>query len=361
MPSPIAVQAEELKKQGYPVKNGGIRKMESDSSDSPFSEASNIWLHRWAKHACQNYPIVSRSVGVRFLKDACRGIPAFVVGIGPSLDDNIEDLKSTQGRAVIIATDASLRPLLAKGIKPHIVINFDCQKKQASMWEQIPDHNIPLIANSCTHPDTIKAWKGPLMFYNQWHDKDMFISKLLPSIYPHIGQIASCGTVGNMGILLAHIMGCKPIYTVGMDLCYQENGKGWQYRCLDYKCHAGKLENDEIDWWSATNKILYDNDLRVKRSFEEEIGGQTYRTDPELKNYREGLLGIFDALQLKIQDCSVNGVLKHYFNNPTVTEAIFESCKEELSEGRSALFHMEHLIPDGRKRWEEDSKNGCSH
>ncbi len=54
--------------------------------------ASDVWIHRWAKHAAQNYPIVSRSAGVRFLKDSCHGIPAFVVGIGPSLDDNIEEL-----------------------------------------------------------------------------------------------------------------------------------------------------------------------------------------------------------------------------------------------------------------------------
>jgi hypothetical protein len=289
------------------------------------------------------------------------------VGIGPSLDDNIEELKLALGRAVIIATDASLRPLLAKGIKPHIVINFDCQKNQASMWEGIPDHNIPLMANSCTHPYTIKAWKGPILFYNQWHTKDVFVHKLLPYIFPHIGQIASCGTVGNMGILLAHIMGCRPIHTVGMDLCYKrligkprKDDISWQYRCQDYEWIYCDRPGINDKWEPVVNNILYENSLRVKRSHEEDIGGEKVRTDPELKNYREGLLGICDSLQLKIQDCSINGVLRHYFHNLTVSEAIFENCKEELSAGRSTLFHVEHLIPDGRKKWEEDSKNGNS-
>jgi len=359
MPSPLELQAEEFRKAGIPIKKG-IRKLsDNDKNETPWVVAESVWLQRWAKHACQNYPIVSRSLGVRYLADSCRGIPVFVVGIGPSLDDNIQDLKLAQNRAIIIATDASLRPLLAKGIKPHITINFDCQKDQKTMWEDTPTEGLLLIASSCTHPDTIDAWKGPILFYNQWHDKDVFIHKLLPYIYPHIGQIPSSGTVGNMGIILARIMGCSPIYTVGMDLCYQKNENGWIYRCKDYK-HV--LDEIGVRNWTVTkNNVLYDNDIRVKRSFEEEIGGQTYRTDPELKLYREGLLGIFDAMQLKIQDCSINGVLKHYFNNTTVNEAIMESCREDLQGGRTILFHVEHCIPNGKLIWKEDSKNGSNY
>jgi len=357
MPTPLELQVKELEKAGVQIKKG-IRTIKSDKSASMSEKAQDTWLLRWAKHSAQNYPVISRSDGVRFLEGAGANIPAFVVGIGPSLDDNILTLREAFGRAIIIATDASLRPLLAKGIKPDIVISFDCQKDQQTLWSHLPPEarEIPMIANSCTHPDTIKTWPGPLMFFNQWHTKDVFSERLLHYIYPHLGDIPSIGTVGNMGIMLAYKMGCNPIMTAGMDLCYQKRGDGWKYRCQDYI--YGKDDRDVWGWWKKENKTLYDNDDRVKRSFDKKIGQTVYRLDPELDNYQEGLAGLTDGLRIKIIDCSAHGLLKEYFRSMTVAQAINEFCTNVLSYGRTTLFHLSKIVKDGRKQWEEDSKNG---
>ena len=109
------------------------------------------------------------------------------------------------------------------------------------------------------------------------------------------------------------------------------------------------------------NKILYDNDQRVARSHDETLGQEVFRTDPELKLYREGLLGIMDGLGSKVIDCSINGVLKSYFRNMTVSHAIDEFCGEILEKGRSVVFHLNKVLKDGRTQWEEDSKNGSSY
>jgi hypothetical protein len=365
MPTPMDVQADEFRSAGIPIKMGiKTAKNEKGKGDLPkdFSDiASNTWLLRWARHSAQNYPIVLRSDGVRFLTGACTKIPAFVVGIGPSLDANIEELKRAYRRAIIIATDASLYPLLAKGIKPDIVINFDCQRDQKTLWENLPKNagDITLIANSCCHPNIFKSYPGPLMFYNQWHKKDVFVDRLLPYIFPHLGDLPSVGTVGNMGIMLASKMGCDPIMTVGMDLCYQKKGDGWQYRCEDYR--YGKDYMEVYGWMKRENKTLYDNDERVKRSYEKKIGENVYRIDPELDAYQECLVGLTDGLRMKIIDCSIEGILREYFRNISITQAINEFCTEELSEGRTSLFRLKDLVKDGRKQWGEDSKNGHSY
>ena len=358
MPTPLELQAEELKKAGIPIKKG-VRVIKSDKKAAPWAVASDTWLLRWARHAAQNYPIVMRSDGVRFLEGAASGIPAFVVGIGPSLDENIEELKAAHRRAIIIATDAALRPLLSKGIIPDIAINFDCQKNQKTLWEGLPAAGVPMIASSCTHPDTIATYPGPLLFYNQWHKKDVFIERLLPYTFPHIGDIPSLGTVGNMGIMLAAKMGCSPIFTAGMDLCYQQNGAGWKYRCTDY--HYGPDDMGVLTWAKQVNKTLYDNDDRVRRSFEKKIGTATYRVDPELDAYQECLAGLTDGLHMKIVDCSPGGLLKEYFRNISITQAINESCINEQSQGRTTLYHLASITKNGRKQWEEDRKNGYSY
>jgi len=347
-------QVNELKDAGYPVRKG-IRQF---SEESGRDVADNIWLHRWAKHAAQNYPIVTRSAGVRFLENAAKGVPAFVIGIGPSLDNNIAKLKGLDGRALIFATDAAYRPLLANGIIPDLVMTYDCQSAQKNLFDHSYCEDPPaLLCNSCSHPDTISAWEGPILFYNQWHTKDVFIEFLLPYIFPLIGQIPSSGTVGNMLVNVAYILGCNPIFTVGMDLCYAKHGEGWRYRCQDYK--YGKIDDSgQGGWIKNDNLILYDNDDRVRSSFDEEINGEKFRVDAELKTYREALIGLCRGLGIKIIDCSVDGILRMYFRTISVEQAALEFCTYKMMEGRTVVPHLSKIIPDGRKIWEEQRKNG---
>lgn len=358
MPSPISEQVKEFEKLGIPVKTG-IRQIIQKPGD--VNGVSGHWVHRWAKHACQNYPIVVRSYGVRYLKNACVNLPAFVVGIGPSLDDNVVELKQAQGRAIIIATDAALRPLLARDIRPDLVVSFDCKKEQNTLWDTVPAeqvYNMPLIINSCTHPDTIVAWKGPVLFYNQWHRTDEFTFHLLPCIFPNIGSLPSAGTVGNMAVLLAHHMGCNQIYTMGFDLCYLERGGGFKYRCQDFRWDVGSQPGFPGRWATTENKILYDNDQRLAQTHDEKVRTQTYKTDDALKTYRECLLGLVDGLSLRPVDLSVGGVLSEYFRNVSVTQAVMESCRETLQKGRSTVFHLHEIAPRGTLKWEEDRTNG---
>ncbi len=41
---------------------------------------------------------------------------AFIVSAGPSLDKNVDELKKIQGRAMIMAVDTALKPLLKKKV-----------------------------------------------------------------------------------------------------------------------------------------------------------------------------------------------------------------------------------------------------
>jgi hypothetical protein len=63
------------------------------------TRSSDLWLYRWAKNSYRNYELVSRAKGVKLLIDACAGAPAFVVGVGPSLDASLPALREAQGKA----------------------------------------------------------------------------------------------------------------------------------------------------------------------------------------------------------------------------------------------------------------------
>ena len=51
-----------------------------------------------------------------------------IVGAGPSLDDSLAALARSRDRAVVLAADTALRPLLAAGIRPDIVAAVDPQR-----------------------------------------------------------------------------------------------------------------------------------------------------------------------------------------------------------------------------------------
>lgn len=336
-PQLLNLNFEEMEKAGLPVKRG-VRQFHSEDKKDVRAVASDMWVHRWAKHAAINYPIVSKALGVKDFEDCATGLPVFCVGIGPSLDDNISDLKTARGRALIFSTDAALKPLLAHDIIPHVVMTFDCGEHQKTLFETVPKtfhDDMFLFANSCTHPDTIQAWSGPKAFFNQYHQRDEFIAKLLPYIYPNVGQLPSAGTVGNMLVILSWFFGCTKIHLVGMDLSYKQVGETWQYRCTDYAMDRG--------WVPKENRLLYDNDLRLAKMFEEEIDGEKFKVDPELKMYRESLVGICNHFRIAPINCS-EGVLNKFFEHRSIGDSIMLNCRSEIPKHRTILTNAREFF-----------------
>ncbi|MGH6660717.1 MAG: 6-hydroxymethylpterin diphosphokinase MptE-like protein, partial [Rhodospirillales bacterium] len=54
--------------------------------------------------------------------DCDRGLPAFVIGSGPSLDWAIDAVKAHAGKAVVVSCGSAFRPLVKKGIVPDFQI-----------------------------------------------------------------------------------------------------------------------------------------------------------------------------------------------------------------------------------------------
>lgn len=329
------------------------------------AEVYSSWIERWAANAAANYPVMKGSMGVAFLKNAAKDVPAVVVGIGPSLDDSIQDLKRAPRHAIIIATDAALRPLARHGIHPDIVVNFDARDEQRTMWETLDTSRYVLLANSVTSPHTISAWKGSAMFFNMMQSDDEFCSNILPSINPYLGQLPNMGTVGNGAVYLAKFMGCNPILGVGMDLCYREQFTeiepakgdvpatyridGWKYRCRDYR-FLHSVDVPSGSWEERENKTLYDNDERLAGTKDEVIKGVTYKTDEPLRHYRNSLLSNIGQLDVPFIDCS-GGVLKSFVPSMTLREALEQKCYAALEPGRTIVKHLKSIIPPANHDW----------
>lgn len=365
--SSVKEQVEELKAAGLPKgmfvgKGTRIVAREPDPNEDLRRFGSDLWHSRWCHNVFENYPLIKQCAGARWLHEACKGMTAFVVGIGPSLDDQIDDLRQAKGRGVIIATDAALRALLAKGITPDLVVSLDCKPEQKLLWENLPPGvSVPALLNSCTHKNTIESWPGPILFFNQWHTQDELCERILPDVLPELGQLPSGGTVGNMALFAAHLMGCDQICAVGMDFCYSKDKK---YRATDYKYESERGFGVEGAWLPTVISELYDNDDRLQTSFiAKGEDGKEFLTDRELTFYLEGFKDIMAGFKLPIVNCSPDGMIPsgatwkmpdgseviHAYEKMSVKDAVGRFCPKPYQGGRSVLAHLSKIVPDPRK------------
>lgn len=332
-------QVEEMKKEGWPVHKGSPRLHINKSKDHSNKNVFENWILRWAKYATMNYPYVSKSWGVKLLQKCAINVPAVIVGIGPSLELNIEHLKMVQGRGLLFAVDAVARRLIKEGITPDIVVSLDAKKGQYSVWEGIDTSEIPLFISTFSHPDNYLQWKGPVLFFNAYQDDNFYTGNVIPYLYPQVGCVDAAGTVGNMAILIADGMGCDPIIMAGMDFCYQpyEPDQTDQYRCRDFY--------KEGDQWIETTNPLYKLEERLGSSSIEEIKGKKYRTDDPLKDYRRCILEHIGTKNMVVINCSPGGILQEFMPTQKLDYMLMKNFNSELAKGRTIIPHLKYIAP----------------
>ena len=162
-----------------------------------------------------NVSEIVNNPGINMLEGKFKGVPAICVASGPSLDKNIDQLKDLQDKAIIIAADASLLPLLRAGIKPHIVTSLEREMEVVKLFSNIPDEydysGVYLAACPVVYNQVYEAYKGKrLIVYRMFdHFKWLGIEK---------GLLEIKVSPGNMNFKIAEYLGCETIILVGQDL-----------------------------------------------------------------------------------------------------------------------------------------------
>jgi len=171
----------------------------------------------WLTNNLLNLPAIIESPGVISLFNQFTKRPAILVSAGPSLDKNIDSLRQAQGKAVILAVDTSLRPLLAHGIRPDFVLAIDAQQITYRHFVGLETSDIFLAGVTRLPPNVLELFKG-----RQFLASDLN-NRVWPSIQPYferLGVLGSGSTVAVLGFDLARNMGCDPIIFVGQDFSY---------------------------------------------------------------------------------------------------------------------------------------------
>ena len=322
----------------------------------------NKKLQPWCKQLNANVPyIIEQGYGIVGLLNKFPQVPAFVCAAGPSLKNNMSELRKVGNKGIIIATDTAFRPLLEAGIVPHFVMAHDANHNGAKFFlprnyfpdttlndlndkglemacaalkndkqNILKDWNYKTVAIFVNYvsPLTIQSFCGDtICFYSVWDDSlpvymtmaratNWKLEKEGQYALHDKGAILGGSSVGHTTCYLANALGCNPISFLGLDLSYPE----------------GKTYVD-----GASNQKDLD---KIKLVDVKDLSGREVKTNVSMFSYKSVFEKMLPQLivgrNLTLYNCTEHpdgnpaGILEEGAEPRRLSSVIDEYCKEEI-------------------------------
>lgn len=264
----------------------------------------------------RNLEQLKRALSVHDLKE----IPAIIVSAGPSLDKNVHLLKKAQGKAFIIAVDASIRTVIRAGTLPDMLCSIDPNSPDR-FFEGLDLKDVFWSCTRLSNPDITEKY-AERIFYHGYFSKEWngILEEELGYTFPNM---ISGGSVSSEAFLLALYLGFRKIILIGQDLAFTGGVS-----------HTKGIEG-----------ALGDNDEYIRRRHiveVEGIDGTMLETDFQMWYYKQwfervirinqGAFGVIDATE---GGARIEGTEILRF-----ADVIDKECKQELN-----IYEIEKSIP----------------
>ncbi|MBQ7764058.1 motility associated factor glycosyltransferase family protein [bacterium] len=149
------------------------------------------------------------------------GQTALIAGAGPSLADNIENIKQNRNKFVIFSVNKSTSYLVQNGIIPDFVVCLDAANMDRTLSGSEELFNkINAIVDIRTDKSIMK--KGFHKIFVNFSETDFFIKKLA-KYNSFMKFYESGGTASTMAFVSAIKMGFSKIVLAGIDLAFKDN------------------------------------------------------------------------------------------------------------------------------------------
>lgn len=285
---------------------------------------------RTAENVTANLGAYASTPSVEALRGAFAGQPAIIVSAGPSLRKNKHHLLDAQGKAVIIAVQTILQPLIDMGIEPHFVTSLDYHDISTRYYEKLPaDLRTHLVAEPKASPMIFDVFPGPVTILgNEYADKLLreHASQLAK------GRLSSGATVAHLAYYLAEHLGCDPIIFVGQDLGFSDGLAYAPGTNIDdvWRPELGRFCTVEMRQWEFIAR-----DRPILRRIPDYQDLPMY-TEERLFTYLQQFERDFLRTRTRIIDASEGGAKKRGAVTMKLVEAIREYCQTPLTQERRA-------------------------
>ena len=282
---------------------------------------------------------------VNVLKNRFKGYPAVVVSAGPSLQKNIDLLKEIRDRVIVIAVQTTLKPLLAKGIKPDFVTSLDYHEVSKRFYEGLQDQlsDIHLVAEPKVSWHVLDKYMGhgPISLVS-----NEFANLLLKDLPASHDTIPAGATVAHLAFYLGQYMGNDPIIFIGQDLGYSNN----VYYSPGNAVH--EVWRPELNRFYTIEMKEWERILRSRQMLKkvEDIYGNPIYTDDQMFTYLQQFEKDFASSPVKVIDATEGGVKKQYSSIMTLKEAADTYCTREVDKNKFEYRKdLSHHDPEAKK------------
>ncbi|MEK6643377.1 MAG: 6-hydroxymethylpterin diphosphokinase MptE-like protein [Planctomycetota bacterium] len=339
-----------------------------------FAKMSLVTLVRNAGITCRNIannlPTYLSTPPADILRGRFAGCPAILVAAGPSLAKNIDQLHALQDKAVIIAAQTTLKPLLARGIRPHFVTSLDFSEISRQFFEGVEmPKGVVLVAEPKATWHVVDAFRGSdarrpnrvILLDNE------FAHRCVGTALAQRTPMEAGATVMHLAFYLAQWLGCDPIIFIGQDLgftghTYYTPGvaihRAWRAEC-------GRFSTLEMKEWE---RIVRHRPILRKAT---DIDGRDIYTDEQMFTYQEQFERDFARSTATIIDATEGGVRKQGAEITSLAKAAAIHCARpieprlfdylsiewesgsRLRAGREALVERVRMLAEFRALCEE--------
>lgn len=305
-----------------------------------FHEQMRIWIEEFAsycdttintlvlngKRTAEN---IARNIGwyaatpsLSRLKDRHKHQPIIIVSAGPSLRKNKHLLTQAKGKAVIIAVQTTLKPLLEMGVEPDYVTSLDYHDISSRFYENLPhDLKCELVAEPKATNKVFELNPGPVTILG-----NDFADRLIGEIKLDKARLPAGATVAHLAYYLAEYVGGDPIIFLGQDLGFSDGlcyTPGTSYEDV-WRPELSRFCTLEMKQWEQIVR-----DRPILRRIPDHLGNPMY-TEERLFTYLQQFERDFARSDRTIIDATEGGALKRGATPMAFSAALEQYCTREL-------------------------------
>ncbi len=254
-----------------------------------------------------NSPRMVAAHGLKELKDCFQGIPAFLIGAGPSLNNCRQHLAEAGKRGIILLADTALTPVIEMGVKPDVLVTLDPSPANQAHF-----------AEASVPSETIVAWspevyRGVLERISPDHstvavlDNESPLASAMGNDAGIEGALPRSLQTGEMTYRLAEYLGCNPIVLVGYDLAIPAGGAthadGTALRRQTQPADAqGRIEVEGVNGITGSFQSAVESETG--------LDGKQIHIPPIFRLYRERLEELIKNSSAEVIDAGGSGARK---------------------------------------------------
>jgi hypothetical protein len=197
------------------------------------------------RNTLRNIPTMLKTPTLQTFENLYEGSTAIVIGGGPSLQYDIENIKKIQDKWLIIAAGSSVQSLTHYGITPHLIVSMDAGVYNAKIFRANNFIDIPLLMMPQIHHEIVTLHNDNNMY--AYYDNDVIVNFLIPYQDQNYIMRPTYSVTGT-AIQAAIYMGAEKVVLAGQDLSYPGREK--------YAPGAAHLGNNELG--HIDKELLYE-------------------------------------------------------------------------------------------------------